>query len=78
MECDYENPDNLMAVAIPEDAIIYDIVSFIRMVEQGTITSEDGAGCMSDGKYMYFDIVVDLEWLLDYAPYYKYVCWFNK
>ena len=55
-----------------------DIYDFIKMVERGSIIDDDGTGCISDGKYMYYDIEVDVEWLLDQAQTYKYVCWFNK
>ncbi len=78
MEYDYENPEHLKKEPIPDYATVFDIYDFIRMVEKGSIIAEDGTGCISDGEYMYFDIEVDVDWLSDYAPYYKYVCWFNK
>ena len=78
MEYDYENPEHLKKEPIPDYADVFDINDFIRMVERGSIIANDGTGCISDGKYMYFDIEVDVDWLLDYAPYYTHVCWFNK
>jgi antitoxin component of RelBE/YafQ-DinJ toxin-antitoxin module len=78
MEYDYENPKNLKKHRIPEYADVFDIYDFIRMVERGSIIDDDGTGCISDGKFMYYDIEVDVEWLLDQAQTYKYVCWFNK
>ena len=75
---DYENKDHLKKEPIPEDAEIIDIFKFIRLVEQGSINEGEGKGNVSDGEYMYFDIVCDINWLTDQSKHYKYVCWFNK
>ncbi len=81
MNFNYESPDKLFGVVqVPDYGDIYEINDFIEMVKRHFIISSDGTGYLSDGKHIYYDveIEVNIDWLLDFAPYYTHVCWFNK
>ena len=74
----YEKPEYLKKEPLPENGELIDIIRFIRLVEEGSITEEDGTAYISDGENILFNAALDVLWLSDRSHNYHYVCWVAK
>ena len=76
---DYENIENLHKEKISDKdkENVWDIETFIGWVKSGSIKDYDGSGYISDGEYMYYEIICDASWLSQQPEKYTHVVWFN-